>query len=295
MSRADAAWLHMERPTNLMVINSVLLFDEQVDLGRMRRIVQRRLVDRYPRFRRRVAESRLSMLRPPSWEDDPEFELDHHIHHRALPSPGGNPALRELLGDLMAIPLDFTKPLWSMYLVDGYGSGCAVIVRMHHCIADGIALARVMLSLTDTTRNAGIAGPDDGQRPRAARNGRLTSGPLGAMTAPLRGSVSLTGRTARALARHGVDVAAHPTHAGRLAGEVMRDASTVVRLTLTPSDQASAIKGQPHVSRRVAWTAPLDLKLVKRIAHDHEATVNDVLLASVSGALRTTCSAAAEL
>lgn len=83
-----------------------------------------------------------------------------------------------------------------------------------------------------------------------------------------------------------MDVATHPTHAGRLAGEIVRDASTVVKLTLTPSDEASAIKGQPHVSRRVAWTAPLDLKLVKRIAHDHDATVNDVLLAAVSGALR---------
>lgn len=286
MSRADAAWLHMERPTNLMVINSVLLFDEQVDLGRLRRIVQRRLVDRYPRFRRRVAESRLSMLRPPSWEDDPEFQLDHHIHHRALPSPGDDAALRELLGDLMATPLDFTKPLWSMYLVDRYGSGCAVIVRMHHCIADGIALARVMLSLTDTTRNAGIAGPDEHRRPRPSRDGRLAKSPLGTVTAPLRGTVSLAGRTARALARHGVDVTTHPAHAGHLAGEVVRNAGTVVKLTFTPSDQASAIKGQPHVSRRVAWTAPLDLKLVKRIAHEHDATVNDVLLAAVSGALR---------
>lgn len=286
MSRADAAWLHMERPTNLMVINSVLLFDEQVNLGRLRRIVQRRLVDRYPRFHRRISESRLSVLRPPSWEEDPEFELDHHIHHRALPAPGDDGALRELVGDLMATPLDFTKPLWSLYLVDGYGEGCAVIVRMHHCIADGIALARVMLSLTDTTRNAGIAGSDEDLRPQAHRDARRSQRPLRALSAPLWGAASLTGRTARAAARQGMDVAAHPTHAGRLAGDVVRDAATVVKLTLTPSDEASAIKGQPHVSRRVAWTEPLDLKLVKRIAHDHDATVNDVLLAAVSGALR---------
>ena len=70
MSSADTAWLHMDRPTNLMVINSVLLFDEPVDWERVKQITQRRLVDRYPRFRQRVVESRLP-LRAPKWEDDP--------------------------------------------------------------------------------------------------------------------------------------------------------------------------------------------------------------------------------
>jgi diacylglycerol O-acyltransferase / wax synthase len=282
MSNADAAWLHMDRPTNLMVINSVLLFDEQVDLNRLRRTVQRRLVDRYPRFRQCVVESRVPLL-PPSWEDDPEFSLEHHVHHRALPAPGGDEALRGLVGDLMATPLDRSKPLWSLYLVENYGDGCAVITRMHHCIADGIALARVMLSLTDTTRHAGIAG----EAPPAERDGGHDGGGLlRSAAAPLLDGVSLGRRTGRALIGQGIDVATHPRHAGELAGAVARDASTVMKLVLTPSDQASAIKGDPGVSRRVAWTDSLSLKLVKRIAHDHDATVNDVLLAAVSGALR---------
>jgi diacylglycerol O-acyltransferase / wax synthase len=282
LSNADAAWLHMDRPTNLMVINSVLLFDEQVDVGRLRRTVERRLVERYPRFRQRVVESRVPLMAP-SWEEDPEFSLDHHVHHRALPAPGDDAALRELVGDLMAAPLDRSKPLWSLYLVDGYGDGCAVITRMHHCIADGIALARVMLSLTDTTRRAGIAG----EAPAAeADGGRGRGGVLRAATAPLLDGVALARRTGGALIGQGLDVAAHPRHAGELAGAVARDAATVMKLVLTPSDEASAIKGEPGVSRRVAWTDELSLKLVKRVAHDHEATVNDVLLAAVSGALR---------
>lgn len=287
LSSADAAWLHMERPTNLMVINTVLLFDEQIDLERLRQIVRRRLVDRYPRFRQRVVESRLPLL-PPSFEDDPEFQLDHHIHHRALPVPGDDPALQELVGDLMATPLDYTKALWHMYLIDGYGeTGCAVITRMHHCIADGIALGRVMLSLTDTARKAGIAGAEaqpllDGQRSAGAR--RL--GALAPLAEPLLDGVRLGRGAARSLARRGVDISLHPRRLPRLAGALARDAATVLRLTLTPSDERSAIKGDPHVSRRVGWTEPLDLTLVKRIAHDHGASVNDVLLAAVSGALR---------
>lgn len=281
MSTADAAWLHMDRPTNLMVINSVLLFDEPVDLDRLRRTVQRRLVDRYPRFRQRVIESRLPLLAP-SWEDDPDFALEHHVHHRALPAPGDDETLRELVGDMMTAPLDRSKPLWNLYLVDNYGSGCAVIARMHHCIADGIVLGRVMLSLTDTTRRAGI-GAEERYADASEHNG---GGLLHSIASPLLDSVSLGRKAGRALIRQGIDVATHPRHGGELAGAIARDASTFVKLVLTPADQASAIKGDPGISRRVTWTNPIALSLVKQIAHGHDATVNDVLLAAVSGALR---------
>src|ERR1043165_8228375 len=97
-SSADAAWLHMDRPTNLMVINSVLLFDEPVDWDRYRELVKQRLVDPYPRFPQRPVESRLP-LRAPKWEDDPDFSLEHHLHHLALPKPGDVAALQELVGD----------------------------------------------------------------------------------------------------------------------------------------------------------------------------------------------------
>ena len=79
------------------------------------------------------------------------------MHHLALPAPGDAAALQELVGDLMTMPLDRSRPLWHMYMVDGFGDGAAMIIRMHHCIADGIALARVMLSLTDSEPDAGIA------------------------------------------------------------------------------------------------------------------------------------------
>ena len=121
LSSADTAWLHMDRPTNLMVINSVMTFDQQVDWERLTEVIQHRMVDPYPRFRQRVVESRLP-LQPPRWEDDPDFKLEHHIHHRALPAPGDRAALQELVGDLMAMPLDRSRPLWQDYFIDGYGT-----------------------------------------------------------------------------------------------------------------------------------------------------------------------------
>ena len=158
MSNADAAWLHMDRSTNLMVVNSLLWFEEPVDVDRVREILRSRLVEPFPRFRQLVAEPRLG-VGVPSWEEDANFDLDRHVHHVAVPAPGDKRALEELVSDLIVSPLDRAKPLWDMYLADGFGGGMAMISRIHHCIADGIALSRVLLSLTDRHPDAGIAPP----------------------------------------------------------------------------------------------------------------------------------------
>ena len=279
LSSADAAWLHMDRPTNLMVINSLLLFDEPVDWSRVVEITQRRLIDRYPKFRQRVVESRVP-LRPSKWEDDPDFALEHHMHHLALPAPGDAAALQELVGDLMTMPLDRNRPLWHEYMVDGFGDGAALIVRMHHCIADGIALARVMLSLTDSEPDAGIT--RHGYREHLPSSRLL----VGGMPIPGTRRVAYALHVGSNLARQAVRVASSPSHAARVAGAVGRDAVTGLRLLLTPADAATALKGDPGISRRVAWSKPLSLARIKRIAHRHDATVNDVLLAATSGALR---------
>ena len=279
LSSADTAWLHMDRPTNLMVINSVELFDEPLDWDRFKQIVQTRLVDCYPRFRQRVVESRLP-FRAPRWEDDPDYSLEHHLHHLALPAPGDRAALQELLGDMMTIPLDRNRPLWHTYMVDGFGDGTAIINRMHHCIADGIALARVMLSLTDSQPDAGVAPP--ALEPRRKRSGGLLPGIAGSTGLVL----AAAGHAGTAAFRQGAGLIASPAHVASLAGAVVRDGATATRLLLTPADAASAIKGDPGISRRVAWGTPLSLARVKRIAHVHHATVNDVLMAALSGALR---------
>ena len=275
LSSADTAWLRMDRPTNLMVITSVLLFDEPVDIERIRQVYRHRLVGRYPRFRQRVVESRLP-LRPPTWEDDPEFDLDHHVHHLALPAPGDTPVLQELIGDLMTTPLDRNRPLWQVYVVDGYLGGAAIITRLHHCIADGISLARVMLSLTDGASDPGV----DPEPEETDGNHAHSTLPPGA------GLVVGIARLAGAVARQGAEIVTSPSHGVRLAGAFGRNAGTAARMLLAPPDSPSAIKGDPGVNRRVAWSSPLPLDAIKEMAHGHHATVNDVLLAAVSGALR---------
>ena len=227
MSPADAAWLHMDRPTNLMVINSVLLFDERIDWPRVRGVVSERLVDRYPRFRQCAVES--GRLRAGAfWEDDPHFDLDVHMHHFALPAPGDRAALQELVGDLMAEPLDRAKPLWHFYLIDGYGEGCALYVRMHHCIADGIALARVLLSLTDSTPDAGIAPSPPVEAPGGRR---LTS----VVTDPTVTALHAGRAAVGALAHEGFEMLAHPSaELSHLATLARADSKALAHVLLTP-------------------------------------------------------------
>ncbi|HUN79579.1 MAG TPA: WS/DGAT domain-containing protein, partial [Solirubrobacteraceae bacterium] len=227
---------------------------------------------------------------------------------------------------LASTPLDREKPLWEMYLVDGPGVGSAVIVRMHHCIADGIALAEVMLSLTDAApggrrEEASGEGDDerdgrDGERdqenggvcahagaharaytrartPRRNAIQTLALAPLtatrrtvAALTAPPASALAATGRATRALTREGLRTAAHPAHALELADSLAADTRSLAKLLFTPSEQRGALKGGLGVARTVAWSKPLDLARIKAIAHAQGATVNDVLLACVSGALR---------
>jgi diacylglycerol O-acyltransferase / wax synthase len=280
MSSADTAWLHMDRPNNLMVISGALWFDEPIDWQRLREVISDRLVERFPRFRQRVIESRLP-LRGPRWEDDPDFDLDLHLHHAALPAPGDRATLEAFVGDLIAQPLDRSRPLWNWYLIDGYGSGSAIVARMHHCIADGIALARVLLSLTDSSPEAGIEPPAAGSE----HPGGIT-GAVGDALRPARQAASLGRKLVSNAAHEALEIARDPTELVDLAAEAAADTKVVAKTLLPGPDTDSVLKGRLGVPERVAWSEPIPLADVKDAGHANDATVNDVLVAAVTGALR---------
>jgi diacylglycerol O-acyltransferase len=273
MSSADAAWLRMDSPTNLMVVNSVLWFDKPVDWQRLNEVVQERIVDAFPRFRQIAVEPGAG--RAPHWEDYEDFDVDLHMHHIALPSPGDDDALRELMGDLMSTPLDRTKPLWQMHLVDGYRDGCAVVSRIHHSVADGIALARVMMLMTD--------GEPDAAAPAVAfaARGRHRSRP--------RAAAHLARVAATTLMHEGLEAMVHPRHLADLAAgatrEVAGDAKALAKLLGAPADADTVLRGKLGPENRVAWSDEFPLADVKAIGARYGATVNDVLVAAVSGAI----------
>jgi diacylglycerol O-acyltransferase / wax synthase len=277
MPSADAAWLRMDRAENLMVITSVLWFEQPLPLEPLRALLRERLVDRFPRYTQRVVDG--GLLGGPHWEDDEDFDLDLHVHHIALPAPGGRDELQELVSDLMATPLDRSRPLWHVYVVDGYEGGGALVMRMHHCIADGIALARVMLSLTDPSPE--MPAPSIEAQPH-----ERTHGPLQRAAGPLGPALGAGRAVARALAREGAETLRHPRRVGSLPGEAAGVLRALAKEVGTPADPQGPLRGELHPGERVAWCSPVALADVRRIARAHEATVNDVLVAAVAGGLR---------
>jgi WS/DGAT/MGAT family acyltransferase len=271
MPAADAAWLHMDRPTNPMVVNSLVVLGEVPDREAVVAILRERLVERFHRFRQRVVDP---LGRRPAFEDDPNFDLENHLHWRALPPPGDRGALEELIGDLVTAPLDPTRPLWHAYLIEGYEGGAAVLWRIHHCIADGIALSRVLLSTTDDAEPGGAIAPAQGER---GTLGRLASVPAEA--------VSAAAGLGRAAVHEGMESLAHPQHLRELAGIARRDVATTAKLVGSPADAPSALRAPLTGRRRVAWSTPLALAEIKEAGHRRAVTINDLLVAALAAGL----------
>ena len=163
MEPVDVAWLHMDRPANLMVVNTVLWFDAPVDLASVLEMFGQRVVARFRRFRQRAADPALTLApwAAPGWAGDAGFALADHVSRTRLPAPGDQRALQRAASDLAGRPLRKDRPLWELHLLDGYGDGGALLLRTHHAIADGGALMQVLLALADPLD----AGEHTGVRP----------------------------------------------------------------------------------------------------------------------------------
>jgi diacylglycerol O-acyltransferase len=276
-SAVDAAWLRMEDPTNLMMITGVLVLGTPVDFEHLQATLEHRLVRRFERFRQRTVEPLLP-AGPPYWEDDPGLDLNYHLQRAVLSSPGEQAALQELVGLLMSTQLDFSKPLWQIHLVERYGTGCALIIRLHHCLADGMALLHVMRSLTDKAPcTNGVPGGEPEQSQRGQRQ-----------HVPLRSQAGLKtiARLAGALVREGFETLTQPSHGLELAQAGVDGLSSAGRLLLLEPDPQTIFKGQLGVSKRAAWSAPVSLADIKAAGRAVGATVNDVMLAAITGGLR---------
>lgn len=286
LSSVDAAWLRMEDPTNLMMVTGVLMFDQPLDYERLKATLEQRLL-RFDRFRQRVVQPK-GRLGSPQWESDPHFDLNAHLHRIALPAPGDQAALQELVSDLMGMPLDFSKPLWQMHLIENFNGGSALFARLHHAIGDGIALVHVLLSLTDSEPNAPWPSPE----PRKKRG--VSSNPFGSLLRPV-AAVRSSLRITEKLWREGREVLNNPEYARELGQKGASGAAALGKLLLIGPDPKTVFKGKLGVAKRAAWSTPIPLADVKTVGRMTGATVNDVLLAVVTGALRSYMVARGEL
>lgn len=272
MSRVDHAWLRMERPTNLMMISGVIMFETPVNINRLKKVIKDRFMA-YPRFRQKVVETATGTF----WQEDADFDLDYHVRLSALPGKADKAALERFVSLLASTPLDKTKPLWQFHLVEKYGGGSALITRIHHCYADGIALVQVILSMTESESHPSKREPL--AKTWLKEDGKAVHARMGAI-----GRYMKMGED---LLEKGLDFYRDPGLASVVAkegGEIARELAVALSLS---DDPETILRGRLGVRKRVAWAPPLPLEEVKTIARAFDATVNDVLMASMAGALRS--------
>lgn len=287
MSKVDTAWLRMDSPSNLMMIVGVWVLKPGIRLADLRQRIEDRLL-KYPRFMQCAIEDAAGA----TWVDDPAFDLDHHLVIEKLPrKPAGREqeALQDRLAELTMQPLDRQHPLWQFHLVKDYKGGSALMVRIHHCIADGIALISVTQSLVDSglpppehphhDHHGGLEGAEDWIADSLLKP--FTNMTVKALGAAGEGAVRSMGMLMEP--QKGMERGMHGTvDLAKLAFHAVAD---LAALALMADDSATRLKGTPGRAKRVAWCAPLPLADVKAVGKALNCSINDVLLSCVAGAI----------
>ena len=279
ISKVDTAWLRMEQPTNLMMITGVIMLDSGASFGRIIETIEKRWLA-FRRFRQKAVDRTGGAY----WELDEDFDINTHVRRVALPGNAGQDELEEFVSDLASTALDPSRPLWQFHYVENFVEGPVVIQRVHHCYADGIALIQVFLSLTDPGREPRPSASDKEtwKRRRAAESSIYQR-----LMEPAREGLGLAMHWSQKLLGEAIDIAQEPEKAGKYVVEASELIKEVVNSLTLSNDPITLFKGKLGVRKRVAWAEPLPLIEVKAISKLFGCSVNDVLIAAVTGALRS--------
>jgi WS/DGAT/MGAT family acyltransferase len=276
LSALDASFLYLEDRTTPMLVGGIAVFRKSssgFDYDQVLKLVERRL-PLVPRYRQKVRWIPGGLARP-VWVDDPDFDLAYHVRRSALPKPGNDAQLHELAGRLMSRELDRSRPLWELYLVEGLSHDrVAVITKTHQAMVDGIGALDIGQVILDPAGNDPADEGEDLWVPR--REPSLAQLALEAAAETVRRPGEIV-ENARAAA---FDVTATVSKVARAAGGV----ASALRTAAVPSPGGPL--NAPTSSHRRFAVARAELEQLRRVRRAHGATVNDVVLSVVAGALR---------
>jgi len=283
LSPLDAAFLHLEDGSAAhMHVGAVFVFPgDPPAYGELLAAVERRL-HLVPRYRQRLYYPPLPLAEP-EWVDDPHFQLEFHVRHSALPRPGTPEQLRLLAGRVFSQRLDRFRPLWEMWLVEGLrgvgddrrSQGFAVVSKTHHCLVDGISGVDIATILFDVEREP----PDQGRPPRP-----WIPAPLPTPAQSLARAASDRLLAPAAAARAALHATREPEAMAAAVRHALDGIATLTAATLRPAPESIyTVPIGPH--RRFTWVRA-SLDEVKSVKNALGGTVNDVVLAAVTGALR---------
>ncbi|MFR9800964.1 WS/DGAT/MGAT family O-acyltransferase [Pseudonocardia sp. RS010] len=279
LSPLDASFLFMEERTTAMTVGGVMTFetgaDGSFDVGAFVRLIGDRLA-LVPRYRQKVREvpGRLGL---PVWVDDPDFDLSYHVRRSALPAPGSDVALRELVGRLLSRQLDRSRPLWEIYLVEGFeGHRLAVVTKTHHAMVDGLASMDIGAVLLDTTPTPRPVEPDEWRPAREPTGLELAASAVVENMLRPRSAVD-------AVARSAADLRQAASSVRRSLGGLADAVRTAAR-----GRPVGALNAPIGEQRRfgMARTSLFEHRVIRRRHGAGGGSVNDVVLAVVAGALR---------
>ncbi|MBI5259685.1 MAG: wax ester/triacylglycerol synthase family O-acyltransferase [Burkholderiales bacterium] len=282
MSRVDTAWLRMDNEVNLMMIVGVWLLTPGITIEALRERVADKLL-KYERFHQKAVADATGA----SWVEADDFDITEHVVVEQLSRKRGlseRDALKQRCGELATTPLDPDRPLWKFHLVEHYEGGSAMIIRVHHCIGDGIALTSVVMSITD-------GGNDPPARRRAEKDAddSDTDWLSDAVLRPLTGlAVKAIDLSGDGVAKS-FDMLAHPQQQvmqsvgmARAGVQIVQDAAALVMMG---DDSPTQLKGEPQGTKVVAWGEPMPLERIRVVGKALNCSINDVLLSCVAGAI----------
>lgn len=279
MSDVEALMWTLEKDPHLAsTFANVTVLDRSPDFERLRRRLQHAIAS-VPRLRQRVMPG-LGRLAPPSWGDDPHFDIGRHVRRIAVPAPGTERAVFDLAARLAAEPLDRTRPLWRFTVVDGLEGGRAAMVQqLHHTITDGEGGVRMSAQFIDLESDAPEPPPPD-LPPLADADGdlpNLASTAIGGVTHLVRRGAGIGRRSVE----EAVGIARHPTRAVALADDALATAASIVRQA--PLDHARSPLWTARTLGRRLEVLRVPLADAKEAAARLGGSVNDVFVTAVAG------------
>lgn len=286
LTAADLAWWRMERPTNPMTITAVIMFAEPVRREALADLLEREFMT-HERFRQRVVDGKVGRA---YWETVPGFRVADHVLPAELPDGAGRRELEALVSRLMSEPLPVDRPHWQCHFVDRFQNGSAVVVRVHHCIGDGISLVQLLLSLAEPADPAPApidapipAHPAPAESPAAGMHYEpevpVPPLPTPADVRTAAHAVTHSPRRDTPAEARGRD---RVRNALRMGGGVV---ASLARLADLRADPSTVLRGELGPTKRAAWSEPISLEQVRAMGRATGGTINDVLLSAVAGAL----------
>lgn len=284
LSDTEALMWRLDRdPALSSTVANLSVLGRLPDVDRLRHRLERtsRAV---PRLRQRVVPGRFG-LAPPRWQLDPGFDLDHHLRRRALPGPGTERQLLDLVSELMAAPFDRTRPLWEFTLVEGLAGGRAALVqKMHHALSDGEAAVQLALEYIDLEHDQPER--DEAPLPDLPDDDDHDDGVVPALAAAARhNQARLAGFGRRAVAAAGAGIR-RPDRRAAVADALRRAASSMGRSWRQHRAAAGAGSplwaGRSHRPHLEVLRVPFDE--VRQASKVLECTINDILVTAVAGA-----------